>query len=113
MITLDRLKELTGVTNEQLDKECEEIHLEQLAQSIVEYRKYGSRLGLTRADIREIEQQPALVFSMKDKTAAVFKEWHRRSPSHATYRALVEVALKLEDGSSAIKICKLCVEVHS
>ena len=95
----------TGVTDEQLNQECENELLEELSQHIVEYRKYGPRLGLSDADIRTFERDPTMYYSIKLITAAVFKEWHRVKESRATYRALVEIALKLEDGIGAEKIC--------
>ena len=100
----------TGVTNEQLDAECDDLHLDELSEHIVDYRRYGPRLDLTEADIQNIERNPVLFFSQKLKVAAVFKKWHSKNGCEATYRRLLKVALKLEDGSGAEKICQICAE---
>ena len=110
MIILENLKRQTGVTDEQLNKEVNDLDLDDLSEHIVEYRKYGQRLHLSEADVKSIERDPRLFHSVKLITAEVFKEWHRKLSFEATYRELVEVALKLEDGIAAKKICEVCVE---
>ena len=107
MISLENLMKRTKVTNEQLDKEVDNLHLNDLSEHIVDYKKYGPRLGLSDADIKTFERDHTISYSIKLITAAVFKEWHRKRVSEATYRELVEVALKLEDGTGAEEICKL------
>ena len=113
VIPLTRLKNRTGVTDEQLDQDVDDDALDTLSDYIVDYRKYGPRLGLSSAKIKNIEQDPALFYSMSKKTAEVFKEWHKKKSSKgsdATYRDLIEVALQLEDGIAAEKICQICYE---
>ena len=100
--------ERTGVTYDQLNNECTDVSLDQLSEYIVKYRKYGTRLGLKETDILEIEHNPKHIYSMKGKSAALFKEWHRKKGSEATYHHLVQVALKLGDGAGAEKICEIC-----
>ena len=108
MISLEHLKRRTGVTDDQLNKEVDDLHLDDLSEHIVEYRKYGRQLHLSEADVKHIERNPRLYYSVKLITAAVFKEWHGKLSFEATYRELVEVALKLEDGIGAKKIYKIC-----
>ena len=110
MISLENLKRRTGVTDEQLEKEVNDLHLDDLSEHIVDYRKYGPRLHLSEADIKNIEHNPRLYDSVKLITAEVFKEWHKKLSFKATYKELVEVALKLEDGTGAEIICKICAE---
>ena len=98
----------TKVTNTELDKEVLDVHLDDMSEHIVEYRKYGPRLGLTEADIKTIERNHTISYSIKLITAKVFKEWHRKRDFEAKYRELVNVALKLEDGSGAEVICRIC-----
>ena len=81
--------------------------MKELSQHIVDYRKYGPRLGLTDADIRTFERDPTMYFSIKLITAAVFMDWHSKKESQATYRVLAGIALKLEDGTGAEKICQM------
>ena len=110
VISLENLKTRTGVTDEHLDQECDDEQLKELSQHIVDYRKYGPRLGLADADIRTFERDPTMYFSIKLITAAVFMEWHERKGVKATYRVLVGIALKLEDGTGAEKICQMSVK---
>ena len=98
----------TGVSAEQLNREHKTKDFDELSAITVEYRKYGFLLDLSETEIEEIERDPHIHHSAKDKTAAVLKKWHRKSPSKATYHALLEVALKLEDGIVAERICQLC-----
>ena len=81
-----------------------------MAESIVAYRRYGPRLGLKDADIENIELDRRVSHSVKLITAAMFKEWHTRMRSDATYGFLVETALSLEDGTGAEEICSLCAK---
>ena len=105
-----RLKRRTGVTVKQLKTECDDLRLHELSEHIVDYRKYGPWLGLSDADIEDIEGNPYTFSSKKLKAAEVFKKWHRKKGCEATYLQLLEVALKLNDGSGAEKICQICAE---
>ena len=98
----------TGVSAEQLNRECKTKDFDELSDITVEYRKYGFKLNLSEVDVKEIERDPNLLHSAKDKTAAVLRKWHRKNPTKATYDALLEVALKLEDRIVAERICLLC-----
>lgn len=111
VISLEALKDRTGVTDNQLDKEVDDTEdLATLGHHIVDYRRYGAQLGLGEDDFKEIEQNPVLYFSIRLKAKAVFQEWHRMKGKLATYRGLVDVALKLEDGKAAERICNVCKE---
>ena len=93
-----------------MDKEVNNDSLVSLAQHIVDYRKYAPRLGLSDSDIKDIENNPLLFYSLRQKSEAVFKEWHKKKLGSATYRRLVDVALQLEDGIAAERICEACVK---
>ena len=104
------MKRRTGVTVKQLNAECDDQRLHELSEYIVDYRKYGPWLGLSDADIEDIEGNPYILSSKKLKAAEVFKKWHRMKSCEATYLQLLEVALKLNDGSGAEKICQICAK---
>ena len=97
-----------GVTAEQLSRKFDTVDFDRLSEKTVEYQKYGPRLGLSPQDIKEIEQNPHFSGILKVITAAVFKKWYTKNPWEATYSALLEVAVELEDGVAADKICQLC-----
>ena len=110
MITLEELIRHTGVTHEQLEQECDDVLLNDIAEHIVSYLKYGPKLGLSAADITTFQQNMTIAHNAKLITAEVFKEWHKKRSFLATYRALAEVALELGDGTGATNICEICAK---
>ena len=110
VIGLEYLKRRTEVTDIQLDQRVDVNDLNDFGQHIVDYKKYGPQLGVSDNDIKEIERDPTLFHSLKDKAVAVFKKWHENKAGLATYRALVDVALKLGDGIGAERICMACAK---
>ena len=106
---MENLKKRTHVTDEQLDQVLDDnVDFDILSGKIINYRSYRPYLGLSETEVLEIEQNPHLAYSRRLKVAHVLKKWHSKNPSKATYRALVEVALKIEEGKDAEEICKLC-----
>ena len=110
MITLEELIRHTGVTQKQLEQECDDVLLNDIAEHIVSYSKYGPKLGLSAADITTFQQNMRIADNAKLITAEVFKEWHKKRSFLATYRVLAEVALELGDGTGAKTICELCAK---
>ena len=98
-----------GVTPKQLSRKFDSVDFDRLSMKTVNYQQYGSLLYLSNEDIKEIAQNPHFYNSLKVITAAVFKKWYTKNPSNATYYALLEVAIDLEDGKVADEICRLCV----
>ena len=110
VISLEELIRHTGVTHEQLEQECDDVLLGDIAEHIVSYSKYGSKLGLSAADITTFDLDPRIAHNAMLITAKVFKEWHKKRSFRATYRVLAEVALELGDGTGATKICEICAK---
>ena len=102
---LKRMLARTGITKEQLNQECEYKDFSEIAETATDYRTYGSRLGLSSADITEQEKNTSISHSVKLITAAVFEEWHRRMGSKATYYELVLMFLKTNNQRAAEKVC--------
>ena len=76
--------------------------------------KYANGLGLSQADIGDIDGNINLAFSTKLKLAAAFKMWKancQKDSLPATYRSLLKVALKVNDGNGAQKICETCRQI--
>ena len=107
---MEKLIKSTGVTAEQLDQECDDAILKDIADQIVEYQRYGSKLGLSETDIKACRLSPDADGNIKLITAKVFQMWHKEKGDDATYRALANVALKLRDGTGAKIICQICKE---
>ena len=99
---------ITGVTGNQLDQECDDLVLTEIAEYIVEYKRYAPWLGVDGATVKAFVHDHTISDNIKLITAEVFKDWHNRMQNEATYRALALVALKLKDGKGARKICEIC-----
>ena len=107
-------------TAAQLSQECSDEALLQLSIEIAGYNKYKHRLGLSRADIDEIDNDPRNFYSAQGKFYTALLKWKSKSidvdnpsTSSATYGRLVEIAAKIEDGEAVRSIHKACVKYAS
>ncbi len=107
MITVDSLKESTGVTDDQLDKECSEAHLSLLAPHIGNYTKFASALSLPAGEESDISTKP--LWNFQQKTEAVLLWWCNHT-LNATYRSFVQTCISLSEGGIARELCILCAE---
>ncbi len=110
-------KHETTATAAQLSQECSDEAILQLSTEIAGYHKYKHRLGLSRADIDEIDNDPRNFYSAQGKFYTALLKWKSKSidienpsKSSATYGRLVEIAAKIEDGEAVRSIHKACVE---
>ncbi len=101
----------------ELSQECSDDALLQLSTEIAGYNKYKHRLGLSDADIDEIDNDARNFYSTRGKLYAALKKWKSKSidvdnpsTSSATYGRLVEIAAKIEDGEAVRSIHKACVK---
>ncbi len=101
----------TTATAAQLSQECSDEALLQLSTEIAGYDKYKHRLGLSDAEIEDINQT---FVGVPGKFHAALKKWksksinfHNPSKSSATYDRLVEIAA---NGEAVHSIHKACVE---
>ncbi len=101
----------------QLSQECSDEALRQLSTDIAGYNKYKHRLGLSCADIDEIDNDLRNVYTAQGKFYAALKKWKSRgicvvdpSTSTANYGRLVEIAATIEDGEAVRSIHKACVK---
>ena len=99
------------VIDGQLDRECEDEDLDHFGHTIAGYKKYVNQLGLTQAEIDSLDYNLSMAFDTQLKLAAALKRWKSKCKAKslpATYRSLLKVALKLDDGNAAEEICKTC-----
>ncbi len=108
---------MATATAYQLSQECSEEALLQLSTEIAGYNKYKHRLGLSRAEVDEIDNDPRNFYSVPDKFFAALKKWKSKSidfdnplNSTATYSRLIEIAVKIEDGEAVRSIHKTCAK---
>ncbi len=104
----------TTATAAQLSQECSDEALLQLSTEIAGYNDYKHRLGVSYAEIKNID---LTIDGIPGKFLAALKKWKSKnilqfnpSNSTATYGRLVEIASEIEDGGAVCSIHKACVE---
>ena len=107
-MTIEELKDRTNVTDSQLDTEIEERDMILLAAHFkVNIETLSVQLELTPADQRDVEDA---AFRYKTQTAVdkALRLWRKANPGAATYRALVEIVLRMGVNGTAIaeEVCK-------
>ena len=106
-MTIEELKDRTNVTDSQLDTEIEEADMIFLAAYFNNIETFPLLLGLNPAEQQDVKY--ALV--LNDMRTAMFhalRLWRKANPGAATYRALVEIVLRMGVNSIAIaeEVCK-------
>ncbi len=103
-LALTTLKKEAKVTETELQKAItSDDYL--LAGCFDGYNVFLGQLGLTpneKRDIRAVAREHGSQSAMQ--TALTL--WQKKTPLTATYKALVKIALDLEEGQTAINICK-------
>ena len=107
-MTIEELKDRTNVTDSQLDTEIEERDMILLAAHFkVNIETLSVQLELTLADQQDVED---VAFRFKTQTAVdkALRLWRKANPGAATYRALVEIVLRMGVNGTAIaeEVCK-------
>ena len=106
-VTIEELKDRTKVTDSQLDSEIEEADLLSLAVYFNNIETVPILLGLNPAEQQDVKY----AFFLHDMQTAMFlalRLWRKPNPGDATYRALVEIVLRLGVNGTAIseEVCK-------
>ncbi len=103
-----------------MNHECSNEALRLLSTKIVGYNKYKHKLGLSSADIDEIDNDLRNFYSSQGKCYAALLKWKSKnidldnpSKSTATYARLVEIAKEDKDGEAIREIHKACVKYVS
>ena len=107
-MTIEELKDRTNVTDSQLDTEIEERDMILLAAHFkVNIETLSVQLELTPAGQQDVED---VAFRYKTQTAVdkALRLWRKANPGAATYRALVEIVLRMGVNGTAIaeEVCK-------
>ena len=104
-LILDTLMEKTGITEEQLDGTVEEGHLLKLAGLFGGWEKYVGVPGLGLNEAQKADVRDTVFLGGHEKgmiKALTF--WLKRNP-YPSYRSLIEILLKLEEGLLAANVC--------
>ena len=84
---------LKDIPHEKLNQPCRDDHLSEIALSITDWQSIAPFLGLTEAEIEEIEGDRA---KTRPQKIAMLWKWSKRFGRKATYRKLVKVFWKLK-----------------
>ena len=109
-MTIEELKDRTRVTDSQLDSEIEEADMILLAKHFDNAETLSVQLRLNPSQRKDVKN----VAFLDDTQIAVDKAlrlWRKPNPDAATYRALVEIVLRMGVNGMAIaeEVCKFSV----
>ena len=106
-MTIEELKDRTNVTDSQLDTEVEEADMILLAVHFDNVETLSVQLRLTPAD-RQNVKEAKLQYDTQVAVDKALRLWRRANPGAATYRAMVEIVLRMGVNGTAIaeEVCK-------
>ncbi len=104
-LTIVMLKEKTEATDAQLDTEIQKNHLQEIAQHFGSWEKFVVEFKLSGAEKADVK----VCVNTKGHTDGMFTAlslWIKKSPL-STYRDLLEILVRLDEGELAYKVCKI------
>ena len=104
-LTIELLKEKTGLTDDHLDQPIPEYSLFDIASRIPNWSDYAGSQGmeLSEGEMQSVREDPSRTMT-RMKAQRALELWHGRDPYKATYRSLLNMCLKRKDGDVARKI---------
>ena len=107
-MTIEELKNHIEVTESQLDTEIEERDMILLAPYFRDVEALSEQLGLIPAD-QQNAKNASLQFDVQTGVKKALSLWRRADPSATTYRALVEIVLRMGGNGVPIatEVCKV------
>ncbi len=100
--TLQGLINHYNLIDEQLNSEIKKADTPFIAQYFDNVELYSSAMGLTTAEEADVKESRGNQVAMMK----CLQIWKERDPSQATYRALLDIVLRLGKGDTADKICQ-------
>ena len=97
--TLDGLVKAAGISPTLLEQKCSDEHLK-ATSFFLDWRRVAPHLELDETDIESKKTEP-------EKRLATLQQWKMKYGYLATYKALVEVLLKVQYADHAEKVCQL------
>ena len=110
IVTIEELKAHTKVIDSQLDTEIEETEMISLAMHFDNVETLSIQLRLTPADRKDVRNTEFLSGTQSAVDKAL-RLWRKANPGAATYRALVEIMLRM--GVSSIAIVEVCSKLRA
>ena len=102
-VRLNELLNYVGISELVIDQSCSEEHIKLLSVSL-KWRSVAPHLGLSAADIEEIEFDSKVESERRLKTLQMWKD---KYAFKATYKELVKALLTVGNASHAHDVCKL------
>ena len=106
-MTIEELKDRTNVTDSQLDTEIEECDMLPLAVHFDIVKTLSVQLRLTAAETHDVRNTEEM-FDTQTAVDKALRLWRKGNPPATTYRALVEIVLRMGINGTAIaeEVCK-------
>ena len=106
-MTIEELKDRTNVTDSQLDSEIEERDMILLAPYFKDVETLSHQLRICPAD-QHNAKFASVLFDVQTGIDKALKLWRKANPGAGTYRALVEIVLRMGVNGAAIaeEVCK-------
>ncbi len=98
-LTVERIMEETGITEQQLDMVLEDCDRQSIAECFDDVAIYLDQFELSPADRENVRQQHTAQAAM----TAALKFWSRKNPYEATLRKLLAIIINQKRGDTAIK----------
>ncbi len=101
-VALQELMKRYNLTDEQLNREIVDSDTPVMALNFDDVEMYSIAMGLAIAEQADVKES-------RGNQAAMLKclqVWKERDPFQATYRALLDIVLRLGKGETADKICQ-------
>ena len=106
-ISLQELIAYVGISADKLNQQCSDKHISDISLFLTNWQSIAPHLGLTESDEEDLEQD---VKKAQHRRYKALQTWKAKYLFKATYRALVDVLLKIGRADFAEKVCRLLVE---
>ena len=101
-ITLEELLESCGLEDASLSKKVENVEFFELSRYLTKWKLVALKLGISEADVDTIESK-----KVEMQGVTFLNVWKQRCAFKATYRALVDALLSIEQADDASGICQI------
>lgn len=106
-ISLQDLKKVCHITEDQLDMKISDEHLREVSRIIDDHNTVGPELGLTPQEMAAINHDAK---TMEHQKMTMLTKWKQKFAWKATYKMLIEANLKCSRGEDAQKVCELLTQ---
>ncbi|XP_064387520.1 uncharacterized protein LOC135335853 isoform X4 [Halichondria panicea] len=111
-LTLQELIKHHSLTDEQLNSEIKDSDTPYLASCFDNVELYSSEMGLAITEQTDVTES-CRIYGNQIAMMKCLKIWIQHNPSQATYRALLDIALRLGKGEIALEICQQLIQQSS